>query len=153
MAEKRTLIIIVHGEAAPQGSKIPGRSAKTGKMFVREQNSEKQKNWRQDVIAAATTVRELVGWDTIDGAVDVVLDIRIRRPASVSLTRRPYPSVKPDLDKMIRNTLDGLTAAGVFRDDAQVINLNARKRYATDDPSGGPGATIYVSLVQPPEII
>lgn len=153
MGQDRTLVIVVHGEAAPQGSKVPGRSAKTGKMFVREQNSQKQKTWRQDVIAAATAAREQAGWDTLDGAVDVVVDIRVRRPASVSLVRRPYPNVKPDLDKMVRNTLDGLTAAGVFSDDARVINVTARKRYATDDPAGAPGATIFVSLVSPPVII
>ena len=54
---------------------------------------------------------------------------------------------------MIRNTLDGLKSAGIYRDDAQVINLVAQQRYANDDPDGAPGASIHVSLVDPPEII
>lgn len=143
----------VVGEPAPQGSKIPGRSAKTGKMFVREQNSKKQKDWRSSVIEWATKAREGSGWETTDSPVEVALDIRVIRPLSVSIRRRPYPSVKPDLDKIVRNTLDGLKSAGIYRDDAQVINIVARKRYATDDPDGAPGASIRVSLVDPPEII
>ena len=145
--------IVVHGVPAPQGSKKGGYSPKTGKTFVYEQNSKTQKSWRQDVIAAAVQFRELHGLETLDGPVGVVIYFRLPRPASVDIRRRPFPAVKPDMDKLIRNTLDGLTQAGVYRDDAQVVDLFAQKRYATDDPAGGPGATISVTLVKPPEII
>lgn len=147
------LDIVVHGDPAPQGSKRGGVSAKTGKTFVYEQNSKTQTDWRQDVIKAATEAREAVGAETLDGPTFVALWIRLRRPASVSLKRRPYPCVKPDIDKILRNTLDGLKQAGVYRDDAQVIQVQVAKRYATDDPGGSPGATIRVGLVPLPEII
>lgn len=145
--------IVVHGVPAPQGSKKGGYSAKTGKTFVYEQNSKTQKSWRQDVIAAAVQLREARSLETLDGPVGIGLYFRLPRPASVNVRRRPYPCVKPDMDKLIRNTLDGLTQAGVYRDDAQVIQMYAEKRYATDDPNGSPGVTIRVALVPLPEII
>lgn len=145
--------IVVHGNPAPQGSKRGGVSAKTGKTFVYEQNSKTQKSWRQDVIAAATEVREAGDVDTFDGPVYVVIAFRLPRPASVNVRRRPYPAVKPDVDKLLRNTLDGLKQAGIYRDDAQVIEVYVKKRYATDDPAGAPGASIRVGLVPAPEII
>lgn len=143
----------INGEPAPQGSKIPGRSPKTGKLFVREQNSAKQTSWRQDVIAAATRARHETGWETTESPLNVIIQLRMPRPASVSIKRRPYPNVKPDIDKIIRNTLDALTVAGIYRDDAQVITLFAEKLYATDDPQGSPGASVRVALVPPPMII
>jgi crossover junction endodeoxyribonuclease RusA len=42
-----------------------------------------------------------------------------------------YPTGKPDLDKLCRALLDSLTAAGVVKDDAQVVWLDAIKVYAT----------------------
>lgn len=145
--------IVVHGVPAPQGSKKGGYSAKSGKTFVYEQNSKTQRSWRQDVIAAAVEMREAHGWDTLDGPIEIAIEFRLPRPASVNIRRRPFPSVKPDADKLLRNTLDGLTQAGIYRDDAQVINMLITKRYATDDPLGSPGASIRVALVALPEII
>lgn len=62
-------------------------------------------------------------------------------PLRVSLTfwmpavkkKRSYPTVKPDLDKLIRGTLDGLTHV-VFKDDAQIVTVIAQKRYTTGEP-------------------
>lgn len=143
----------VSGLPTAQGSKIPGRSSTTGKLFVREQNSDAQKSWRQDVRQAAVTERQRSGLETLDGSVWVELHFRLPRPQSVSIKRRPYPNVKPDLDKIIRNTLDALKQALIYNDDAQVIKIEATKSYATDDPWHTPGATIHVGLVPPPEII
>lgn len=94
-----------------------------------------------------------MGLETLDGPVFVAVWFRLPRPASVNVRRRPYPCVKPDIDKLLRNTLDGLKQAGVYRDDAQVIQVQVAKRYATDDPAGAPGATVRVGLVPLPEII
>ena len=143
----------VFGIAAPQGSKRGGVSAITGKTFVYEQNSKRQSEWRRDVIDTTVRVRELEGWGTLDGCIEVDIEFRLPRPASVKISKRPYPNVKPDLDKITRNTLDGLKQAGMFTDDAQVINLSVSKRYAGDTPSQSPGATIRVGLVPLPVII
>lgn len=139
----------VLGTPAPQGSKIP-RVSKNGKPYVQEQNAQAQKNWRQDVLAAASLARQAAGLETLDGAVWVDIEFRMPRPVSV---KRTYPCVKPDGDKLQRNTWDALVQAGVIRDDALIVNWRASKRYATDDPLGSPGATVRVGLVPLPEII
>ena len=42
--------------------------------------------------------------------------------------KRHYPSVAPDLDKLIRAVLDGLTAVA-YIDDGQVVSIMAEKAY------------------------
>lgn len=143
----------VFGDPAPQGSKRGGVSSKTGKTFVYEQNSKTQTQWRQDVIAAAQVAREVQNWMTASGCTRVAIKFLLPRPASVKVSKRPYPGVKPDIDKLLRNTLDGLKQAGVYTDDATVIDVQVAKRYATADPDGAPGAFIRVDLVPEPVII
>ena len=46
---------------------------------------------------------------------------------------------KPDLDRLARAAMDGLSGS-VLRDDALVVSLSASKRYCTDDEL--PGALI-----------
>ena len=52
-----------------------------------------------------------------------------------------WPATKPDSDKLTRSTMDALTDAQVYRDDAQVVHLDVWKAYADDS---GPGARITV---------
>ncbi len=48
------------------------------------------------------------------------------RPKRASL--RGWPTVKPDIDKVLRALLDALTGVG-YVDDAQVVNVWVSKRY------------------------
>lgn len=105
------------------------------------------------MIAAAVQLREANDLPTLEGPIEVAIRFRLPRPASVKIAKRPFPAVKPDVDKLLRNTLDALTQAGIYRDDAQVVDLYVEKRYATDDPGGAPGAIVHVGLVTLPEII
>jgi len=149
----------VYGIPAPQGSKIPGVSSKTGKMFVREQSGKTLAPWREDVKQAALTARGVHGTeardgdpnviDTITGPVRVHIDFLMPRPASVTPARRPYPTVAPDLDKLIRGVGDALKAAGVYKDDAQIVSISATKHYATGTTESTPGAWIVISEVSP----
>jgi crossover junction endodeoxyribonuclease RusA len=47
--------------------------------------------------------------------------------------------VRPDLDKLVRAVLDALSEAGVWRDDAQVVSVVARKAYGS-----APGLTVEI---------
>lgn len=154
----------VFGNPASQGSKIPGMNRKTGKMFVRDQAGKGLSTWRQDIIRAALIAR---GCDpdnssepgtedalgdilkepikTIEGACALQIMIFLPRPASISIKKRPLPSVKPDLDKMTRAIMDGLKEAGVYRDDALVVKIRVIKQYAGDTPDAAPGAWITVT--------
>lgn len=50
--------------------------------------------------------------------------------------RRWYPG-KPDLDNVLKLALDALTSCGAIPDDARLVNLNAKKRWARADQSAG----------------
>jgi crossover junction endodeoxyribonuclease RusA len=143
----------VYGIPAPQGSKIPGVSSKSGKLFVREQSGKTLAPWREAVKRAALIAR---GVDpdvatleppegakpTITGPVVVTYDFFVPRPASVSATKRPYPSVAPDLDKYVRGAGDALREGGVYADDSQIVGIRATKRYADGDQDAGAWITI-----------
>ncbi|HXF73041.1 MAG TPA: RusA family crossover junction endodeoxyribonuclease, partial [Actinomycetota bacterium] len=85
------------------------------------------RQWRADVVEAAR--RELDGMGPLDGPLHVEATFYLRRPKRGAPI---YPVRRPDLDKLTRGLLDALTAASVFGDDAQVVDLVARKRYAAE---------------------
>lgn len=134
--------LIVHalGEPAPQGSK---RHVGNGRLI---EASPKVGPWRKAVYRAARDAIVRYGWEASDTPVDVCVDFYLPRPAS---SRRARPSVRPDLDKLLRSTLDGLDAAGVFTDDSRVVQVRAAKHYAIPDSFfSEPGAYIIVRRVQ-----
>lgn len=165
------LHFVVHGDPAPQGSKrgfvIKG-GARAGKVAMVE-SSAKVKPWRQDVVAAARAAMEAnmpFGYfvdksildDSIKGPApaDAPLRIRlvftVRKPASAPKRRTTHPMRKPDLDKLIRSTLDALGTAGVFTDDARVVTLIASKVYPGETleslPRGQTGCKVWVEVIR-----
>jgi Holliday junction resolvase RusA-like endonuclease len=116
------------------------------------ESSAKVKPWRQDVRARAIEAIEATDWQAPAGPVFVTLTFYLQRPkghygsgrnaGTLRPTAPESPAVKPDLDKLIRSTMDALTEAGVVRDDAQVVELAARKRYAV----GPVGAFVEVQV-------
>lgn len=112
----------VPGEPAPQGSK--NGFVKNGRVVMVE-SSKKVKPWREAVVLHTRgTVTE-----PMTTPVEIALVFHLPKPKSVT---RKWPSVKPDLDKLIRSTFDGLTTGGLYTDDALVIAVSASKQYATD---------------------
>jgi hypothetical protein len=65
----------------------------------------------------------------MDTPVEIALVFYLPKPKTV---KREWPSVKPDLDKLIRSTFDGLTTGGLYTDDALVVAVSASKEYGTD---------------------
>lgn len=68
------------------------------------------------------------------------------KPKSAPKRTRILPAKRPDWDKLARSTGDALTDAGVYRDDAQVIDASVRKVFPGEDPEAlhVPGAVITV---------
>ena len=137
--------MIVHidvlGLPAPQGSK-----RHVGRGILVE-SSTKVGPWREAVVAAATN----------QGAANLRLDGPVKLDVSFYLPRpkahyrangelRPtapfVQSNTPDIDKLLRSTLDALVQAAVIADDARVQELEARKLYATSERA--PGALIML---------
>ncbi len=117
----------VIGLPAPQGSKtrVPNGAMLEGGSAT---GRAKQKAWRADVAAVARDVAA----DTdapFDQPLRLVVEFRLPMPMSRSKAARvvgKWPhAVKPDIDKVIRATLDGLTAGGLIKDDARVFAIEA----------------------------
>lgn len=111
---------------APQGSK---RHVGGGRMV---ESSAKVRPWREAVRQEALAT----GLPITDRPVYLHLLFRFHRPkghhnASGKLkpTAPTDHITRPDLDKLCRSTLDGLTGV-LFRDDSQVAFLVASKQYA-----------------------
>lgn len=86
-------------------------------------------SWR-DSIYAATSER----MEPLAGPVEVSVLFFMPRPKG---TKRTSPYVRPDIDKLARAVLDGLTGAA-FEDDGQVTRLILEKEY------GQPGCVITI---------
>lgn len=64
------------------------------------------------------------------GPVRLTVTAYVRQPASIPKRDRltALPMKRPDVDNFAKTVLDGLSV--LWRDDAQVTDLNMRKRYA-----------------------
>lgn len=105
----------VDGLPVPQGSMkvINGR-------VIHNKGSELAA-WRS---AVALTARQKGARPSPD-PIKIEMRFYMPRPKTV---KRPEPSVAPDLDKLIRAVLDGLTAIA-YIDDGQVTEIVAQKAY------------------------
>ena len=125
------------------------------------ESSKRLAPWRDAVRASAVAEMARTGATRLVGAVAVSMVFYFDRPRSHYGTGRnagvlregaPHaPAVIPDLSKLIRSTEDALTDAGVWEDDARVVELGARKAYTTSTTHTGqilPGAAIRVAEVR-----
>lgn len=136
----------VYGLPAPQGSKkvvnyVDGRA-------ILGESSGRVKPWRQDVRQAALEAK----CEPFNVAVMVEAEFLYPRPKGHFGTGRNAGTIKAsapewvtsmlagDVDKVLRSTLDGLSAAcggTVIRDDSLVVEVHATKRYCdVDEPAG-----------------
>ena len=75
---------------------------------------------------------QLVDREELEGPVLVVLHFLLPRGKTV---RRKIPSVKPDLDKLVRAVMDALEGY-CYKNDSQVVGVLASKQYAIDEDPG-----------------
>jgi crossover junction endodeoxyribonuclease RusA len=108
----------VTGNPAPQGSKKFVGTTKTGRGLLVE-SSKKVKPWRMDVKAAAEAARG--SGAPLDGPLVVSMVFTVPKPASAPKRRRTWPDRKPDLSKLVRSTEDAISDAGLWADDARVV--------------------------------
>lgn len=147
------LRIVVYGTPGPQGSKTFKGRSRTGKAIMIE-SSKKVQPWRERVHAAALTalaaLPELRNVFPLDGPIAGRFVFTLRKPLSAPKRRRTWPITYPDTSKLLRSTEDALTTAGVWVDDARLVELDRlAKVYPGEDPEAldRPGALIVLRQV------
>jgi crossover junction endodeoxyribonuclease RusA len=125
----------VIGRPAPQGSK----KSIGNNRFV--ESSKFLPAWRKAVRVAAEEAVTASMWARVSGPVELEVMFYLDRPSSISKTKRPYPIVPPDVDKLLRGVQDSLSGV-IYEDDAQIIRCLAWKVYAD---TRVPGAFIRVN--------
>jgi crossover junction endodeoxyribonuclease RusA len=117
----------VYGKPQPQGSTRAFLSG--GKVNTTSANKN-LKPWRQQLTDTAFAECGGIPYSgNGNEAICVTMTFYFDRPKSAK--KRRMPTVKPDVDKLIRAILDSLTGI-CYRDDAQVVQVAALKFY------GGP---------------
>lgn len=144
----------VFGMPAPQGSKKFVGTNKAGRGALVE-SSKKVRPWRQDVKAAAVMARETlwlaaaVGTDPcpLDGPLWVSMVFTMPKPASAPKRRQTWPDKKPDLSKLARSTEDAISDAGLWADDARVVEYaRLAKVFPGEDPDALPVPGVRVRV-------
>lgn len=130
----KTITIIIPGHPHAQGrpkATMRGRHAGVYK--------DKDSRIYEAKVAAIALTQLPDGWELIDQAITLTISFRLIRPKSVSAKKRPLPTVRPDLDNLIKSIKDGLNGI-VWRDDCQIVSVTADKTYGDN-----PGATVIIN--------
>ncbi len=146
----KQLNVFVPGIPQPQGS---SRAFKTGGKIVVTSANPKLKGWRKAITDAVREEADFQGLAAWEGRAKLHLTFILPRPASHKTSKgaltksapRAHLST-PDLDKLVRAVGDGITDAGVWRDDSQVIEIRAEKHY--ENLFADPGASIIIHLLE-----
>lgn len=151
------VVVTVYGTPAPQGSKSAKGSYldKSGNRHVRlVESSKKVKPWRADVQAAAeAVVGARASGFPFAGPLEAEMVFTLPRPGRMPRERVvgaiALPMAYPDVSKLARSTEDALTAAGVWLDDAQVVEYRRLGKRYVGEPGAldRPGAVIRVRRI------
>jgi Holliday junction resolvase RusA-like endonuclease len=143
----------VNGRPAPQGSK---RHVGNGRMV---ESSKAVDPWREAVRAEVQRITGNgsqqaldTGFPPLHDPVSLRLIFVLARPKGhygngrnsdrVKPSAPHRPAGRPDVDKLARAVLDGLTMGGAFADDAQVVDLDVSKHWC--EPGETPGVVIEI---------
>lgn len=134
----------IYGTPAPQGSKKFVGTTKKGRGILVE-SSAKVKPWRMDVKEQAEKALRQLG-HTLAGPLNVSMVFTLKKPASAPKTRATYPDRMPDLSKLVRSTEDAITDAGLWEDDARIVQCLSGKRYPGEgeDALDAPGCVVRI---------
>jgi len=129
-------------DPAPQGSKKyvgTRRTAAGNNIPLIVESSPKLPAWRKAVSEAVKQAMIDSGdLSKFEGPVKLEAVFYLTRKKTVT---RAYPTVPPDLDKVLRSLMDSCSFGGIWGDDAQVVRLEVSKKYAV----GESGVAVTIS--------
>jgi len=117
--QDNAVTLVIHCKPAPQPRVRAYRWGARVGVYTPDTAAE----WKSQVILAALAHR---GKFAV-GALQLEVEFYLPRPQAHK--HDDYVAVKPDLDNLLKSTMDALTNAGVWHDDAQVAAVVMSKRY------------------------
>ncbi len=129
------MTIIIHGTPKAQ----PRVKAYRRGSHVGVYTPNTADEWKAQVILAASAYHQ-----KFEGT--VMLEVEFYLPRPKSHKNDVYCQTKPDIDNLLKSTMDALSQAGVWRDDAQVVAVVASKRYEAENREIG--AVIKVTALE-----
>lgn len=124
------------GKGRAKSAQRKRRDKTTGALVTFTAHITPEKTVAYEGLVAHAGYQAMQGRALMQGAVNVVLDIRCQVPASWSKKKQAQalagsirPTTKPDVDNVEKAIFDGLNGV-VWKDDAQVVDVVKRKRYA-----------------------
>ncbi|MDW5563539.1 MAG: RusA family crossover junction endodeoxyribonuclease [Methanomassiliicoccus sp.] len=143
-----TLSFVVLGEPTPEGSTRAYYIKALDRTVTTHQNKKGLQAWRNRVATEAQRALDGREWKCDPcSAYSVSVDFVLSRPPSVPEHRRLHPTVKPDIDKLVRAINDALTGI-LFSDDCQVVAMSMSKDYCDERRAGA-----YVTVCRYPNQI
>jgi crossover junction endodeoxyribonuclease RusA len=141
------IAFFVAGEPKPQGSTKSFYVKRINKVVTTHGNKD-TKAWRARIANEAQRANERRALSFYSGDCShgyrVACIFIFTKPRSAP-KRRHLNTKRPDLDKLVRAVLDGLTNV-IIPDDSQVVQITASKRYGASEES--PGASITVTRLR-----
>lgn len=142
-----SVVITVLGVPVPQGSKSVG--IRGGRAVMWDDNRALA-GWRDTVAAACRAQKRITrsGPHVMRATFTMPRPLSHHRADKARTLREDAPdwhAVRPDLDKLLRAVCDGLTAGGIWCDDAMLAEVTGRKVY--------PGAPMPDVLAEPGVVI
>lgn len=135
--------VVVPG--APIGKGRPRGTAAGG--YVKLYTPKRTADWER---AAALLARNLWHRAPLEGEIEVEVDAVFPRPKRLLRKKDPEGRMwhisKPDIDNVVKSSLDMAVMAGLMRDDSQVVKLSARSLYASK--SEGPSLVFRMRLME-----
>jgi crossover junction endodeoxyribonuclease RusA len=94
------------------------------------------KSWKELIAfeAASLAGRQVEG--------PIALRVHFTLPRPKARKKETYVTTRPDLDNLLKSTMDALTDRAVWRDDSQIAEISSRKTYETAETV--PGAVIEI---------
>lgn len=145
----------IPGIPAPQGSKTArhhtDKATGVTKAWVTEgrqsgPGAQKHKAWRAACTAAA--LDDIARHDRMGDDQALAVRIAFLFPRTKGLVKAAvWKHRKPDVDKLVRATLDGLADGKVFKHDSRVVILAVAKRFVSVNPDDGDQAGAHVLVV------
>ena len=128
------------------GTPIPQGSLKRTKYSVIYSNNADLQDWRARLISDLVAHMPM-GWES-EAPISVAAEFRFARPNShfgkkgLRPSAPKYKTTRGDLDKYIRSVGDSLQEAYVVKDDSQIVQWIASKRWIREDEKPGVHLTI-----------